>query len=57
MESIQEAYIMLDVFEDVKKMKSFQKYALVFHSINLKEGFVCTGFQEDDPKREDAEGK
>ena len=27
----------------------FQQYALVYHSINLKHGFVCTGFQEDDP--------
>lgn len=57
MESVQEAFIMLDVFDKLKDMKKFQKYALVLHAINLRYGFKCTGYLEDDPKYEEKEGK
>ena len=44
MESIQEAFLMLDMQQKLKDLSNFQRYALILHAINLKEGLVCTGF-------------
>ena len=46
---------MMDPFESLPSMPSFQKKALIVHAINLHKGFKCTGFNEDDPE-ESAEG-
>ena len=48
MDSIQEAFLMLGVSK-VADLPLFQRYALICHAINLKHGFICTGYQEDDP--------
>ena len=50
MESIQEAFLMLNVSDKLPNLSALQKYALIYHSLNLKLGFICTGFQEDDPQ-------
>lgn len=39
---------MLGLSDRLSGLPLFQKYALVYHSVNLRHGFQCTGFQEDD---------
>ena len=42
---------MLGLSDDLLSiLPAFQKYALIYHALNLKHGFQCTGFQEDDPQ-------
>jgi hypothetical protein len=52
MDSIQEAFLMLGLSDEelLSSLPAFQKYALIYHALNLKHGFQCTGFQEDDPQ-------
>jgi len=52
-ESVQEAFLLLDVLSQMPSLKPWQKYALIVHCINLHSGFRCTGFQEDDSKPEE----
>ena len=55
MDSIQEAFLMLGIDGlpkqqlDELKASHWRLCALVIHAYNLKNGLICTGFDEDDP--------
>jgi hypothetical protein len=34
----------------INNVPLWQQYALALHAYNMKAGFVCTGFLEDDPR-------
>ena len=54
MDSIREAYLMLNT-EDDKKFKVWQICGLVIHAYNLRNGIICTGFDEDEEKPQNGE--
>jgi hypothetical protein len=46
--------LLLNLEENAIKATSLWKhYALIVHAINLKEGLVCDGFEEDDAVSEE----
>lgn len=63
MESIQEAYLMLGVDnlneESQTEIKNshWRISCLILHAYNLKNGLICTGFDEDDPQIDLSENK
>jgi PI31 proteasome regulator N-terminal len=50
MDTIQEAFLLLGLVDVLPTLKPHQLYSLIYHALNLKVGFTCTGFQEDDPQ-------
>jgi hypothetical protein len=56
MESLQEAFLMLGIDnlneESQTEIKNshWRLCCLILHSFNLKNGLICTGFDEDDPQ-------
>ena len=56
MDTIQEAFLMLGLDglpqqkSDELKNTHWRLCGLVVHAFNLKNGLVCTGFDEDDPE-------